>query len=374
MLELSSKTLKEYYGEKPSDYNIKFCHYSYDILEETSEEYRAIKKDLKNIKEYVGDEYFKLYFGEVDTLQKLNNMCNILDDYLDFIYVRVRNENEYKNLNRVVGNLPIKIIVEKDNLKYIKSLKYDNLYDVVLQIDTIKELSPTQLNKLKALYNIEDILVGQWCGLSSYFEDYYDRQEYKYKIKKLKNGSKDYTTIEKNAVIYNDIYSFYTYTKLYNKLIDIISAINLKDREDMRFFNVYKKIVNDIDYDDKGFCVLENQNLYSGLMNKSCVCEGFSKILQQALSLVGVESIIIGALDPNGADVGHIWNQVKIDGKWYNADAATDSVRRRRGLEMFAYLIDDEKIYYKTDSPIAKKCEKTYDIDKIKFESLRRKK
>lgn len=374
MLELSSKTLSSYHGSKPSDYNIKFYHYAYDIVEETLDEYKAIKNDLKNIKEYVGDDYFKLYFGEIDTLRKLNNMCNILDDYGEYIYVRVRNENEYKNLYKIVENLPIKIIVEKDNLKKIKSLRQDNLYDIVLEIDNVKELSPIQLNKLKAQYNVESILVGQYCALSNYFEEYYENQEQKYNIKRNRDGSKDYANIEKNFVIKNDIYSFYTYKKLYDKLLDVVSSVDLKDREDMRFYTVYKNIVDCIDYKDGGFGILENQNLYGGLMNKSCVCEGFSKILQQALSLVDIKSIVIDAPDPNGGNMGHVWNQVNIDGKWYNADAATDSVRRRRGLDINMCLISDDVLYYKTESPLAKKCIEKYDDSKIKYENLRRKK
>ena len=54
-----------------------------------------------------------------------------------------------------------------------------------------------------------------------------------------------------------------------------------------------------------------------GLFNNKCVCEGYCKILQQLLSLVNIESVVVGAGGAKESG-GHLWNQVKIDGIWYN--------------------------------------------------------
>lgn len=57
-----------------------------------------------------------------------------------------------------------------------------------------------------------------------------------------------------------------------------------------------KKIAKEISYNWAGLenDTLENQNLIGGLFSKTCVCEGFTKILQQALSLINISSIVVG--------------------------------------------------------------------------------
>ena len=45
MIKLESNTLKNYYGEKPNDYDVKFIHYSLDVEDG---EYEEIYNDLKN--------------------------------------------------------------------------------------------------------------------------------------------------------------------------------------------------------------------------------------------------------------------------------------------------------------------------------------
>ena len=311
------------------------------------------------LKEYLGDDYFKLYFGELETLEKIICNTNILNDYTNFIYVRVRDEEEYKKMNSLVKDLPIKIIVEKENLDKINSLKNNNLYDIVLQIDTFKELSSLELYSLKRIYPIEYVMVGQFIDLSNDFQDYILYLENKYKINRLDDGTVDYASIDKNAKISNDIYTCDVYFELENKLYELISDVDSNDSEATKFYSIYKNIVEKINYAYGGFGILDNQTLYGGLIKHCCVCEGFSKILQQSLALVDIESIIIGGSHPK-EDIGHVWNQVKIDGKWYNADSAADSVRRANNQDICMDLIDDSKLYYITDSPMAKKCNEMY--------------
>ena len=84
----------------------------------------------------------------------------------------------------------------------------------------------------------------------------------------------------------------------------------------------------------------------------------------QALSLVNVKSIVVGGggIKEEG---GHVWNQVCIDGNWYNADAAFDSIQVHKNIPTKMCLVSDDKLYYKTDYPIAKKCEATYEEIKM---------
>lgn len=79
-----------------------------------------------------------------------------------------------------------------------------------------------------------------------------------------------------------------------------------------------------------------DHNLEGGLVQGFSVCEGYAKILHEALNMVGIDSkIILGysthSCDDNDhpwnqiEDNGHAWNQVKINGTWYNTDLTWDT-------------------------------------------------
>ena len=58
----------------------------------------------------------------------------------------------------------------------------------------------------------------------------------------------------------------------------------------------------------------------------SVVCEGYAKAFQLLLNASGIECIFVGGIayvseNNSGA---HAWNQVKLDGKWYNVDVTWD--------------------------------------------------
>ncbi len=79
----------------------------------------------------------------------------------------------------------------------------------------------------------------------------------------------------------------------------------------------------------------EIANTLNGEYKYRAVCAGYADILKNALSLVGIESVLEGGYTTlelkieNGKIVekkknAHRWNKVKIDGKWYYADLCWD--------------------------------------------------
>lgn len=78
-----------------------------------------------------------------------------------------------------------------------------------------------------------------------------------------------------------------------------------------------------------GYCEYDNiQNIphsahtiYGAFVEKSAVCDGFSKALQILLDKAGIESIVItGSLEGEA----HAWNMVKLDGSWYHVDITSN--------------------------------------------------
>lgn len=90
----------------------------------------------------------------------------------------------------------------------------------------------------------------------------------------------------------------------------------------------YKKKIGEIRRNSAG--------LYGGLIEGKAICVGYATILQEALKKVGIKSLIVTGLNKEdkrrGKTVvsGHAWNQVQINGKWYNADSTWDAQQLKR--------------------------------------------
>ena len=105
---------------------------------------------------------------------------------------------------------------------------------------------------------------------------------------------------------------------------------------------------------------IENQNLIGPVFYKKSVCEGYSKYLQQLLSLIGIDSIIVQG-GGKKEDGGHVWNQILIDGKWYNADVTAASYSINNNEEVRTCLVKDDLLLYKSNTSISHVCNENFE-------------
>ena len=352
-MELKSKALIEYFGSNPDFYDIAYMHYGIDLIHDSKEELDFIVDDFNNIKDTVGEELFKVYFYDIATLKKLWDTTKI-SELKNYIYVRVHSDDDLSALKDVTTD-KIKIIVD---IKDLDKICLDGTYDVIVQVDNIGELSSKQLMDIKDKYNVKGVSLGQVCYASNMFRDFYNNMGKRLDIP-FKGGEFDYQLIDKTILLSNDIFDIETYYGIEKELYKYLVGIDEFDTDYDKFIKIYMNIINNIDYnyDDFSFSSLYDQTVLGGLFNNRCVCEGFTKILKQALSLVGIESIVVGGGGKKEED-GHLWNQVKIDGIWYHADAAVDAILREDGKPMENVLISDDK--KETDSLIARNCPFSY--------------
>jgi len=139
----------------------------------------------------------------------------------------------------------------------------------------------------------------------------------------------------------SEYYSLDEMIQIKEKIAEIISSlpkeIDEPDKEKKIFTYIYTRLAFMIQYDEfsasigKGGYAADMtetrrthaSNLIGGLLNGQSMCGGYSEILRNVLSEVGIDSIYIRG---NGKDkLGHhAWNQVKLDGKWYNVDLTND--------------------------------------------------
>ena len=305
-----------------------------------------------------------------------------------------------------------RILFDDDFEDYVSFVKSTNPYGLI------------RITNLRQLQRLGDQLKLQNCGISLELEnsdfDKISIEElreitFKYKIKecefRIDNILK--ADLEKASIIPNiDIYfrdSNYkesdigTFTKIKEKMNELIKDINMEDSDLNKFTIIYKRIAENIAYDRTVSDIIElnrekdknkekiseeskekineAENL-TGLISGKCVCGGFARILQCSLNSVGIDcQYIVGQTD-FARDGWHAWNQVKIDGKWYNTDITWDKdsigyhkfvregvISKYPGvLEDLPYCLksDEEFKHHKAASNNLFKCNESIDLSNLK--------
>ena len=345
MIKLESNTLKNYYGENPSNYDVKFIHYSLDVVDG---EYEEIYNDLKNIKEEIRNA-FLIYFSHVKDFNKiLYNSKIIMDKFKKDMYLRIRNQDEYNKYNK--SDAKVLLVI---GLNDLKDLEIEN-EDIVLQINNVSELSIKELDDLLNKYSIKKISVGQIAYITNEYKELLETLSKMYRVK-----NNDQLELEKNNKLTNDLYTVDEYKKIYNAIKNIADKSIGKDNT-QKFIDAFHELAKELNYanDDKD-TKITNHNLIGPILNKKCVCEGYSKLLQQVCSMLNIESIVVSN-NASKEKGGHVWNKVKIDDKWYNADMTSQSIAIHNNEKIDYCLISDNQMKYKSSSPFDIPCDEPY--------------
>ena len=93
---------------------------------------------------------------------------------------------------------------------------------------------------------------------------------------------------------------------------------------------IHDWLVNNTEYDTEGYAsgnISSDSYTAEGLFKTGrAVCDGYAKAFQQMAESAGFEVIKVNGIGVNssGTTETHAWNQVKVDGKWYNIDVTWD--------------------------------------------------
>lgn len=113
----------------------------------------------------------------------------------------------------------------------------------------------------------------------------------------------------------------------------------------------YMVINIDYDYDNyyAGTLSQASYNVTGALQNKYAVCSGYAKTFKLLCDLTGLECEIVTGT----AGLPHAWNQVKINGNWYNVDVTWDDpVSSGKNFNdhssnRYSYFLVSDEILYK---------------------------
>lgn len=353
-------------------------------------------KDSENAKSISDIEVAELFNQASSVEEKLKYFSKIQDDSCKMELLNSISEKEkYKFIGKF--KLPQSISTALNGLSdektkgktfnfVSKQFKGNNmgLLEILTQIDFDVTI-PTNMLTFK-LDNINALNLDFLINIQRHVTNHSDM---KFKINEHESDS---TKIE---------YSFSEISAIIAKIEELTADIPKDMDEANKFYKVYSRITGMMTYDHNcirnsniakdtlrkavftdGFSKAHDDydeemkairkkpaGLYGGLIEGKAICAGYALILHEALKYVGLKSqYVIGFVPEND---GHAWNQVQIDGKWYNADPTWDSQEYqyyRRYEDMLLCDEDFNQTHGKFSSRRTKtehKCNSRFDYSKI---------
>ena len=109
---------------------------------------------------------------------------------------------------------------------------------------------------------------------------------------------------------------------------------------------IYNWMAKNIEYDMEGYLSgsisLECFSAYGALFDGLAVCDGYARTFIVLAEEAGLGVKYVSGLANNGETFGsHAWNQVEIDGVWYNVDITWDDVGNEIFFDYFLLSNDD---------------------------------
>lgn len=267
------------------------------------------------------------------------------------------------NINTYATRTEISITVPQDKyyyskLDYGKEDLYDAIYNGVSRYE--KEIVLIQDLREQEALTLEDI--GEVL-------DFYMKDNPQVFYISLEYG------VEQSEVMHYQIVKIqltYEYTEAeieqYNTLLEneINKIVTERVTKDMTEFEkelaLHDYLLENAEYyysDNVESIPYEKHTAYSALINKSCVCDGFSKAFSLLLDKVNIENIVVSGKIGN---VNHSWNLVNLDDEWYNVDVTSDNQKTNEGLRVKTHIFFNvtdkamENEYTKDNLDILPKC------------------
>ena len=170
---------------------------------------------------------------------------------------------------------------------------------------------------------------------------------------------------------YITMYSNYSYEEIMsaieeinNAAADIFSRIPDGASELDCELIIHDALVDGVSYDSEAAANEDTDSaafgIYGALVKDKAVCSGYARAAKTLLNRVGIECRLVSGMSKNS---GHMWNQVKINGNWYNLDVTWDDP-----------ITDDDVIYNRysyfniTDEQLLMDHEPGGDFSSITFE------
>lgn len=136
------------------------------------------------------------------------------------------------------------------------------------------------------------------------------------------------------------------------KIIKNIIKPGMSDYE--KELAIHDFIVNNIEYDYDNYVLgeipQESYTVYGALVLGKAVCQGYAEAMKMLCSMTGLECMVVtGDALAFEEWIGHAWNIIKIDGKYYHVDVTFDDPVMQNSEQTLSY-----NYFNLTDAEISK--------------------
>ncbi len=137
------------------------------------------------------------------------------------------------------------------------------------------------------------------------------------------------------------------------EVADEIVDASMSDQEKVKA--VHDWMCRNMAYDYEGYIngtiPEESYAMTGAMLSGTAVCQGYTETFQFFMDILGIpcETITGKATNSRGLVGGHAWNQVKVDGTWYNIDVTWDDpVPDKKGIvRQYTYFLVGNRQFYK---------------------------
>lgn len=340
----------------------------------SSKEYSV--RDMQQLSQYID------FFSEKRMQEQRTVHIDSLEEY---------DEQYIESINLFGSGENVTVVVTPKIAEQLKG-KISKDINVQIAIKNASELSVEQLEELQKSYNLKDIKVDDPNqSLNRQQTTPYDIETYKRcreTIDSLLDGidlSENPNDVNRDKRIYGEVIK-----RLANHMSYDYESLKLEDKEEE---DIIEQINQEIDAEEglnafqksyKRIALLQKyrmervsevskncRNMQGGLLNNTCVCAGYAEIVRNVFSCCGIEARYIWGYNTiNRESCSHAWNQIKLDGKWYNMDLTWDRDRIVKGEETKYSLQSDkdfntQKHPYYAEECKQEKCSETLPVNEV---------
>lgn len=309
--------------------------------------------DYKSLDNWIMKNYMRLLKPE-DSFQKE-------EEKERYIYLDRNDENYLTKIKQYDGRKNITLVLTSSEAKLLIGQIPKNI-NVQILIKDASELSVDDLEKLEQEYSIKNIKIDDPEQVLS------REQKVPYNIEEYKRCRKVIDEILDKVDLTEDLYDKNREKRIFGQVIYYLAQhIRNYDVENIeKENNLHKLIVEEekriekltglnilnipLDFKEKYDKLykkyreigIKPRNMVGGLLNNTCVCAGFAEIVRNIFVCSGIEVRFVGGKTIFRFKSGHAWNQIKLDGVWYNMDLTYD-LHRLLNNELPLYLLKSDK-------------------------------
>lgn len=265
----------------------------------------------------------------------VNNGLSIDDDTLSKANGK-EDRYYYDQLSVSAKKIYDAIISNKDNMKngtYIINIDSNGLDDILKDNSLLNYEFQNAINALN--YDNVDLFYVDFSKISLNTKSYISDKSVRYELSLSPSSD--------NGNYYADYIESIDDLNLFLNKIETVKNSILKNATG----NNYKKIkyihdylIDELSYDES-YKSIGTRDIYGALVNKSVVCEGYSRVFKYLLDELNIPCILVSgtAIDNYGNEEAHMWNYVKINDNWYLVDVTWDDpvIEGNSNINMYRY-------------------------------------